>query len=261
MLTVAVAAAYAGTLSGLGFSGQALATVAAVIVAALFSAIAGFAFSAICGAIVFQFRHDTVEVVQIMLVCSIANQALSVWALRHDIQLHRLQPFLAGGVLGVAVGVWVLLHLSTHTYTTALGAVLFIYGGYMLFRKPIVLQRPPFAGDMAAGFIGGILGGFAASPGAAVSIWCGMKGWDKTAQRAVFQPFIMVMQVVALALIASVHTRAGSSIALPPLALICVPAGLVGTWWGLACFRLLSERHFRIAVNLLLITSGAGLVL
>ena len=258
--TVAAMATYCGALSGFGFDVRAVATVAAVTAAALLSGIAGFAFSAICGAIVFQFRHDTVTVVQIMLVCSIANQALGVWALRHDIRLRALLPFLLGGPPGVVVGVLALLRLDARSYTTELGAMLLAYGCYMLVRKPIVLRHSPPVGDVLAGFVGGMFGGFAATPGAALSIWCGMKGWDKTAHRAVFQPVILVMQLLALGLIAALHSGgAVGSGGVPVLALACVPAGLVGTMWGLSIFHGMSDRHFRIAINLLLIVSGAGL--
>jgi hypothetical protein len=47
---------------------------AAVLLAALASSIAGFAFSAICGAMLFHLTDDPVQAVQIMIVCSIANQ-------------------------------------------------------------------------------------------------------------------------------------------------------------------------------------------
>ena len=90
-----------------------------------------------------------------------------------------------------------------------------------------------------------------------------MKGWDKTAQRApVFQPVILVMQLLALGLIAALHAGgAVGSGGVPVLALACVPAGLVGTMWGLSIFHGMSDRHFRTAINLLLIVSGAGLAL
>ena len=238
-----------------------LATVMTVGIAALLSGIAGFAFGAIAGAMLFQFRHDIVGVVQILLICSIANQSLSVWALRRDIRPVVVAPFLAGGLIGVPAGVWLLLHLDAGTYVRALGAILFVYGGYMLLRSPIVLRRSPVIGDVAAGFLGGMAGGFAATPGAVVSIWCGMKGWDKVRQRAVFQPFILLMQFVALALIAAMHRHGALGAEIPRIVWACVPAGLVGTWWGLAWFRRLTDRQFAVAIDLLLIASGAGLVL
>jgi uncharacterized protein len=239
----------------------AIGTIVAVGVAAFLSGIAGFAFSAICGAIIFHFRHDTVGVVQIMLVCSIANQALSVWILRRDIRLRVLAPFVIGGIVGVPAGVWLLLDLNAATYVKGVGTIILAYGLYMLVRPPIVLRRSTVAGDVASGLIGGVIGGFTAIPGAAVSIWCSMKGWNKVAQRAVFQPFILLMQFAALAAIAMMHPRGGPSAGIPALAWACVPAGLFGTWWGLACFRRLTDRQFGVAINLLLIVSGAGLLL
>jgi uncharacterized protein len=254
-------AAYTGVLADLGFSGTAVATVVVVGLAALLSGVAGFAFSAICGAMLFHFRHDTVGVVETMLICSIANQAMSVWLLRAEIRLLPLAPFVIGGFAGVPVGVWLLMHLQLDVFKAALGALLVVYSTYMLLRRPITLQRTSAAGDVMAGLLGGIAGGFAATPGAAVSIWCGMKNWDKARQRAVFQPFILVMQFVALAAIAAMHNKGAPIIAIPPLAWACVPAGLLGTWWGMALFKRLTDNQFAKAVNVLLIVSGFGLLL
>jgi uncharacterized membrane protein YfcA len=259
-LSVLAMASYATTLSELGFPAPAVATVVAVAVAALTSGIAGFAFSAICGAMLFQFRHDTVGVVETMLICSIANQAMSVWMLRNEIRLLPLAPFLLGGTIGVPFGVWLLLHLNVTSFKAGLGAILVVYSTYMLLRRPITLQSTSPASDVLSGFCGGMMGGFAATPGAAVSIWCGMKGWDKARQRAVFQPFILLMQFLALGAIGAMHTKGAPILAIPPLAWACVPAGLLGTWWGMALFKRLTDTQFGKAVNLLLIVSGIGLL-
>jgi hypothetical protein len=76
---------YAGLIVVLHEPTTAEFTAAAVFAAALLSSLAGFAFSSLCGATLFQFRHDTIAVVQIMLACSLANQSLSVWMLRSNI--------------------------------------------------------------------------------------------------------------------------------------------------------------------------------
>jgi uncharacterized membrane protein YfcA len=259
-LSVLAMGSYVAVLLDLGFSASAVATVALVGVAALTSGIAGFAFSAICGAMLFQFRHDTVGVVETMLICSIANQAMSVWLLRNDIRLLPLTPFLLGGVIGVPVGVWLLLHLNVEVFKAALGGLLVAYSSYMLLRRPITLPNTSPASDVVSGFFGGMMGGFAATPGAAVSIWCGMKGWDKARQRAVFQPFILMMQFVALGAIGVLHAKGTPSVAIPPLAWACVPAGLLGTWWGMALFKRMTDIQFAKAVNVLLIVSGIGLL-
>jgi nitric oxide reductase large subunit len=120
----------------------------------------------------------------------------------------------------------------------------------MLARPPILLRRSPVAGDVASGFLGGLFGGFAATPGAPVSIWCGMKGWDKVGQRAVFQPFILIAQFIALVWIVMMHAHAAQPVGVPSSVWACVPAGLVGTRWGLNYFRRMTDRQFAIAINL-----------
>jgi hypothetical protein len=58
---------------------------AAIGLASLLSSIGGFAFSAICSAMLFHLGDDPVQVVQIMMTCSIANQAKMTWELRRDV--------------------------------------------------------------------------------------------------------------------------------------------------------------------------------
>jgi uncharacterized membrane protein YfcA len=77
----------------------------------------------------------------------------------------------------------------------------------------------------------------------------------------VFQPFILIMQCSALGIIALMRPHGGYGAAIPPLAWACVPASLASTWWGLACFRRLTDRQFAKVVNVLLVVSGAGLTL
>ncbi len=261
VLSATAIAGYAALLSGTGLPLQEVATVLVIGVAALLSGIAGFAFSAICGAMLFHFHHNTVDVVQVLLVCSIANQAMSVWMLRGAIRLRPLAPFLVGGIVGVPAGVWLLLHLDAVTFKLVLGVLLVVYGTYMLLRRPITLPNTSLASDVVSGAIGGIIGGLAATPGAAVSIWCGMKGWDKARQRAVFQPFILLMQFAALGVIATMHGGHVTHGGIPVLAWLCVPAGLLGTWWGMYLYKRMTDNQFGKAVNVLLIVSGLGLAL
>jgi len=251
---------YTGLLLVLHEPMAAQLTTAAVFAASLLSSLAGFAFSALCGAMLFQFRHDPVAVVQIMLLCSLANQSLSVWLLRREIDWRQLLPFLLPGATGVLCGVFALLHLQVDTYVRVLGCILIAYGAYMLMRPPITVRQPGIVGDAISGFFGGVLGGLAATPGAPVSIWCVMKGWDKTRQRALYQPFIMIMQIVALVAIPAMRESGSAQLGFPPMVYLYVPAGLMGTVVGFSWFRRMTGRQFHIAVDLLLAISGAGLL-
>jgi uncharacterized membrane protein YfcA len=254
----------AATIASFALAGQGqgptVAMLAAVMTASVIAGVAGFAFSAICGAMLFHLPGDKVQIVQIMMVCSIANQAAIVWALRRSIPWRTLGVFLAGGAAGLPYGICLLLGVDRQLYTAVLGAFLLVYGATMLLRRPAVLSHQSAWLDALAGFLGGITGGAVGFPGAAVTIWCGFKGWSKTEQRAVFQPFILIMQVAAMLAISLVRHSAGS-VGFDPAGLLCVPAGLAGTALGLMCFRRLSDRHFGRVVNGLLMVSGLSYLL
>ncbi|SEB23738.1 sulfite exporter TauE/SafE family protein [Paraburkholderia sartisoli] len=236
-------------------SGLKPVVIGAIFLASAVSSIAGFAFSAVCGAMLFHLAGDPVQIVQIMIVCSIANQTAMVCSLRRVIRWRELAPFLIGGAFGLPVGIAVLLKLDRHVYTHVLGVFLVAYGCYMLVCKPLVIRRQNMAFDVLAGLLGGITGGAAGFPGAFVTIWCGFKGWSKERQRAMYQPFILITQIAALATISLLRHSAGK-VGFEPADLLCIPAALLGTAAGMTLYKRLSDNHFARAVNLLMIASG-----
>jgi uncharacterized membrane protein YfcA len=247
-------------LSAQGPRGVAFSLIA-VFVASTISSIAGFAFSALCGALLFHLMDSPIYAVQVMITCSIAIQLLSVATLWRSIDWSSLPVFLVGGVIGVPAGVYLLLHLQTSAYRDIIGALLIAYGGYLLLRNPVSKLRTGPLSDACAGFLGGLTGGLAGFPGASVTIWCGLKGWDKVRQRAVYQPFILSMQPVALIVIALMRPASASATQLDWKTLAFIPAALLGAWFGLRIFQRLSDRQFELTVNALLIVSGIGLIL
>ena len=246
-------------MSGQGIQGGA-ASLIAVLAASTVSSIAGFAFSALCGALLFHTIESPVYAVEVMTICSITIQMLSVAALWRSIDWRSLPIYLLGGVLGVPAGVYLLLNLHAGVYRGVIGGLLIAYGGYLLLRRRTWSLRTAPLSDACAGFLGGLTGGLAAFPGAFVTIWCGLKGWDKSRQRGVYQPFILSMQPVTL--IAIYLMRPASSTAAPMdwKVLVFVPPALLGTWFGLNIFKRLSDRQFELAVCALLVFSGIGLI-
>jgi uncharacterized membrane protein YfcA len=233
---------------------------AMVLVAATVSSIIGFAFSALCGALLLHVIESPVHAVQVMIVCSIAIQLYCVASLRHSIDWRSPPVFLIAGLPGVPVGAWLLTHLPTGAYRGVLGGLLVAYGLWQLFKRP---TRPvnwgPWA-DLCAGFLGGLTGGLAGFPGASVTIWCGLKGWDKAHQRGVYQPFILCMQPLSLLAIQHMQPSSPTMARLDWQTFAFVPAALAGAWLGLRIFKRLSDRQFELSVNLLLVLSGVSLV-
>lgn len=237
-----------------------LPVMAAIFAAALVSSVAGFAFSAIAGALLLHILDEPVRAVQIMMICSAGGQAFMVWLLRHEIEWRQLPRFLAGATLGLPLGLYLLLDADPRLYEKGLGAFLVAYGLFQLLHKPAHIEAQHPVLDGVAGFLGGITGGMAAFPGAPVTIWCGLKGWSKERQRGVYQPFILVVQLAALAVLAwgVVPSRMPASVDVASLAYL--PAMLLGTFLGLGLFHRLSDRQFGKLINVFLIASGIALL-
>jgi uncharacterized protein len=251
--------AYATLLSSQGVPASAL-VLSAILFAATLSSIVGFAFSAICGAMLLHILSDPVQLVVVLMVCSIAIQAYSVAMLWRDIDWRQVMTFLAGGVVGLPVGVWLLLHVGNGSFKQVIGGLVIAYAAHGLLKRPVTILSGGSAVNVCVGFLGGITGGLAGFPGAAVTIWCGMRGWDKRRQRGIYQPFILIMQILALLLIQLALSSGVSGAAAGVGLLQFVPAALLGTWFGLVIFRRLSDRFFALSVNVLLLGSGIGLM-
>jgi len=232
------------------------AVAAVVLVAALVSSIAGFAFAALAGSALAYLRFDPVQAVMTMALCSIAIQAYAVWQLRASIRWRALAPMLVAGAVGTPVGVALLVHIDAKLYAAVLGAIVSGYGAYVLLRRQARVVRAEAWHDLLAGALGGILGGLSSAPGLAVTIWCSLRGWDKAQQRAVYQPFILCMQLVTVACLvwtAAPHVDAVRTASFVPFALL----GAVG---GFALYRRMTLQQFHGAVSILLIVSGVGLL-
>lgn len=225
-----------------------------ILFSSLTAAIAGFAFSAICGAILLHLLDDPVRVLQLMTICSLANQALTVWSLRRAVVWSRLGSFVAGGAAGIGPGLWALLHVDHRHVAHGTGAVLLTYAATLLLRRPPKLVVDSRWADAAIGFAGGATGAIAALPSLPVTIWCQVRGLEKDALRATVQPFILAMQLLTLPLLAG--TAPGSAIG--PADLFCIPAALFGTQIGLGCARGLTNRQFAMAVAGLLVVCGVS---
>jgi uncharacterized protein len=235
-----------------------MVTAVIIFLAAVVSSTVGFAFSAIAGAMILHYVSNGVEAVQIMMIASIGIQVYSVAGLSHSIRWHRCAPFILGGVAALPIGILLLLNLQPRTYALAIGAALVAYGLYMLLRRPVLIKsgyRP--ATDALVGALGGITGPLAAFPGACVTIWCGMRGWDKIAQRAVYQPYILIMQIIGFGTLCLLQRHSTPDPALFGYAL----PGFAGAIIGLRVFHALTDLQFQRMINMALVASGIALML
>ena len=229
----------------------------ATFAAALVMGVAGFAFGLIAAAV---WLHvlTPIQSATLIVAFGLVVQGFLVWKLRHALRLRLLWPFLVGGVIGVPLGVSILGWARPDHVRVAVGIVLVLYSIHALAR-PVV--RPVRAGGAAAdagvGFLNGALGGLTGFAGILIVIWCGIRGWSRDEQRAIFQP-----SAVAIFLMTALWLGMKGEIARDTvwLFLIGLPVLLLGTWLGLKLYGRLDEQGFRGIVLVLLLLSGIALI-
>ena len=229
----------------------------AVFFGAFVSGLAGFAFSAVAGAILLHVLQP-LEAVPLMMACSIGVQATNLWALRNSIRWKESAMLILGGILGVPLALWLLHNADARAFQRGFGLMIAAYSGYMLFKPGLGrLQEMSRSRTAMVGFGGGVIGGLTAMPGALPTIWCEMHGLQKADQRGLVQPFIAVMQVSSLAMMLARHEL--SSKVLVDLAM-SIPALLAGTALGILAFRRIKDAVFRKIILGILLLSGLLLV-
>lgn len=230
-----------------------------VFAGALVSGAAGFAFSAVAGAMLLHVLPP-LEAVPLMMICSIAVQAASLVALRRNMRWKGSLALILGGALGIPPALWLLQTVDTWTFRVCFGAFLALYSAYMVFRPAAarLRQAEQRLHDAAVGFAGGLVGGLTAMPGALPTIWCDLRGMPKDQQRGLVQPFIAAMQVVALALLLAHHSLSTKVLVDAAFGL---PALAAGTMVGIILFGKMNEALFRRTVLVALFIAGVGLAL
>lgn len=238
-----------------------LTSLALVSAGALLGAVAagagGFAFAIVASAV---WLHAVDPVRSAFLVVSLGTvlHAGLVWRLRANLVWRRLAPFLAGGALGVPIGVTLLVVIDPAPLRRTLGLLLVVFGLYALLARGLPrIVRGGRRADAAVGLAGGVLGGLGGFAGVPTTIWTQLRGWPKEAARGVFQPFILASHVATLILLGGL-TVDGPALVLAATAL---PALALGAWLGLRLYGRLDEARFRRLLAALVALSGLSLLI
>jgi uncharacterized membrane protein YfcA len=251
-LAVVIVSALASTATAMS-----VGTMAVVFVCSVISAVAGFAFSAIAGAVLFHIHTDPIRIVSVLLVSSLSGALYTVWSIRRSIDWRELGPYVIGGSIAVPPGVLLLLNTRADAYLPALGCFLFVYGAYALIGPPLSIRHNGLGVRFLVGFAGGLTGALAAFPAASMVIWCRARDMDKHRQLAIVQPFILLMQAMILGVLAVLRPVEKG---LPLDLMQFVAPAILGAYGGLAIGRLLTSRQFNGFISALLLLSGLILV-
>jgi len=202
----------------------------------------------------------------LIMLLSTCNQLLSVGALRKELVLRSTPEregslaYIAGGLGGVPIGLGLLQALPTRYFASGLGLFLIIYSVVVLLKPDgLRIRLSGWKPAVAAGAAGGIVGGFSAFPASIPAVYLGLRGLSKAQTRSITQPYILVMQLISLSILALTR-HAIFNTEFWSLWALTLPAVLLGTSTGVALYRRMSEVNFRRAVLVLLMVSGVSLV-
>jgi uncharacterized membrane protein YfcA len=231
-----------------------LATFAGAFIAGL----SGFAFGLVTASLWLYILTPS-QSAALIVAFGLLVQGYSVWKLRRALDWRKLWPFVAGAALGVPAGVTLLTWSDPRNVRIAVGVLLVVYSLYAFFRPSLKLATTGGRiGDAIVGFFNGVLGGLTGLAGILVTIWCGLRGWPKDAQRAIFQPVAVAIFVMSGLWLGAKGTVTADTIKFFVLGL---PFVFAGTWLGLKLFGTIDEAMFRKIVLALLFVSGAALLL
>src|SRR5690606_27816211 len=151
-------------------------TLSGAAIAGFVQGLSGFAFSMVSLA-VWAWVLEPGMAATLTVFGALVGQIAGALSVRQAFPWKLLLPFLAGGALGVPVGLALLPMLDPIVFKLLLGIVLVVWCSFMqLSRKTIVFSSGGRVLDGFAGLCGGILGSLAGLTGLAPALWCTLRG-------------------------------------------------------------------------------------
>ena len=230
---------------------------AGAAVAGFVQGLSGFAFGLIAMGI-WAWALDPVLAGPLVVFGSLIGQLLAIGSMGRTMNPWRAAPFVVGGILGVPLGVALLRYIDPLVFKASVGLLLVVWCPIMLFAR--ALPRIGWGGkwaDAGVGWIGGIMGGLGGLTGPAPILWATLRGWDRHAQRGVFQVFNICMHSLTLTMYVISGTVPRRAL---PLFAVMVPAMLIPSIAGYRLYHRVSDIVFRRVVLGLLTASGAVLI-
>jgi uncharacterized membrane protein YfcA len=189
---------------------------------------------------------------------SVAAQLASLRAIRSDVCLTALMPYVLGAMVGVPLGVQLLRYSSTFLRLTV-GLFLVAFAGAEptgALRGNIV-RADGWMGATVVGAGGGCLAGFAGLSAPLLVVWLRPKGGSARSQRAIYQPYDLVVLVASVAAMSIGGQIDRSTVVMAGL---CVPAALIGGRLGSRYYERVRHTTFRYLILAPLAVSGGVLL-
>ncbi len=227
------------------------------VLGGLVNGLSGFGFAIMALGVWLLFLPPTLAgpLVVVSIIGSNLQALPRVWP---HINLRHTAPFVAGGVLGVPLGVALLGLVSVPLFKGLVAVVILVFLATMLvFGTHIRLPAKAKRLNPLIGLIGGTMSGLAGLAGVAPTIWATLLHWDKPTKRGIFQSYNLSMALLSLT---TLYWAGYLTPGFWQLALIAVPVSAAAAWVGVRIYQRLGEAQFHGMVMAILGASGVSIL-
>ena len=193
----------------------------------------------------------------LIVLCGLVTQGSGIWRVRHAISWRAVAPYIIGGAFGIPAGTALVTTVNPDTIRLTIGVLLLAYSLYSLIRPAFKASKASVPADLGVGVVNGLIGGLTGLGGIAVTVWCQLRGGQKDAQRAIFQPVLFATFVMTAIAFAVAGTFTAETLKLYAFAL---PVLIAGIWSGFGLYGKLDDAGFRKVILVLLLASGVALI-
>jgi uncharacterized membrane protein YfcA len=233
-----------------------LAAAGAIALASFVMGLIGFGYVLVAMALL-PFLMSPVTAIAVLTIHTIVFSVAVFVPLRHHVRWQPVGDMVAGSLLGVPVGVWILSVFPVSVLNRLIGGTLALV--VLMEWTGFGLRHLAGRGwPVGAGFLGGVAGSAVGTPGPPVIFYAATQGWTPRTIKANLQAFFVANQIVVLVGYwwAGLLTREVWRLALS----FAIPAA-IGTGLGMAVFAYVDPVKFRRLVFALLLIAGVTLIL
>lgn len=188
----------------------------------------------------------------------LTGQIFAAFRVRRGFNWPRLWPFVAGGLLGLPFGLWLLPLLDPTWFKFFIGSLLAIWCPLMLASRHIPhVHHGGRVADGLSGVLGGIGGALGGFTGAIPTLWCTLRGYARDEQRSVVQNFNLAL--LAVTWVSYLATGLITRAMIVPM-LVMAPVIVLSSLFGTRVYLGISDQAFRNLVLGLLTASGLAML-
>jgi uncharacterized protein len=211
-----------------------------ILVGSLIQACIGFGFSLVAAPLLTLVISPT-KVVVIMTLLSFVSNLFMITDTRKSLRLKLILPLVAGAMIGLPIGVYILGHLEPRLIKALVGVIVIIFAVILTPGIQLPLSWSQYV-LFPAGFISGIIHASTSLGGPPVVVALASQQVEKNIFRATTTSLFLLMNIGILPVMAWQGLLEWSTV---KLALINLPALCIGTWIGTVISRHVPEILFR----------------